>query len=138
MKKLLLFLLVAVAIGGGIGYYLYNKAPEGVSNKKADHIVTSQILLADFQNDESAANAKYLGKVVQVEGAIQEIIPGEDLKMQVILDTGDMMSGISCMLEEDHTAFLARKLKKGDTVTIKGFCSGVIMDVVLERCVIVD
>lgn len=138
MKKLLLFLLAAAAVGGGIGYYMYNKAPEGVSNKKADHIVTPQGLLADFQKDEAAANAKYLGKVTQIEGTILEIIPGEDLVMQVVLETGELMSRVSCTLEEDKDTFLARKLQKGNTITIKGECTGILDDVIIERGVIVD
>lgn len=138
MKKLLLFLLAAAAVGGGIGYYLYNKAPEGVSNKKADHMTTPQALLADFQNDETAANAKYLGKVTQIEGTILEIVPGQDLVMQVVLETGDAMSRVSCTLEEDKDTFLARKLQKGNTVKIKGECTGILDDVIIERAVIVD
>jgi hypothetical protein len=48
------------------------------------------------------------------------------------------MSRVSCVMEEEYKTFLSRKLKKGDTVTIKGICTGRIMDIVLDRCVIVS
>lgn len=138
MKKLFLLALIIAIVAGAVGYYMYNKPPEGVSGKKPAYEVTPAALLADFQNNEEAANAKYLGKVVQLNGTILEIIPGEDMVMQVILDTGDLMARVSCMMAEDHNKFLERKLKKGDTVSIKGYCTGVIMDVVVDRCVVVD
>lgn len=138
MKKLLLLVLVFAIAGGGIGYYLWNKPPEGVAKKKPDFTLTPAELLADFQNNEESANAKFLGKVVQLKGIIQEIVPGENMEMQVVLETGDLMARVSCVMEEDYNTFLDRKLKKGDTVVIKGFCTGVIMDVVVDRCVIVN
>jgi SAM-dependent MidA family methyltransferase len=138
MKKLLFILLFLAVAGGAIGYYLWNKPHASVTNQKADFVLTAPELLEDFQKDENAANARYLGKIVQVSGTILELVPGTGLQMQVVLETGDMMSRISCVLKEDHKAFLERKLEKGDPVTIKGFCTGIAMDVVLDRCVIVE
>lgn len=137
MKKVILVILL-LAVASGIGYYIYNKPPEGVANKKADYSLSPSELLAEFQKDEEAANAKYLGKVVELKGAILEIVPGEDMEMQLILDTGDIMSRVSCVMDEEYNTFLERKLKSGDTVTIKGFCTGMTMDVVIDRCVIVS
>ena len=137
MKKVILVILL-LAVASGIGYYIYNKPPEGVVNKKADYSLSPSELLAEFQKDEEAANAKYLGKVVELKGAILEIVPGEDMEMQLILDTGDIMSRVSCVMDEEYNTFLERKLKSGDTVTIKGFCTGMTMDVVIDRCVIVS
>jgi tRNA_anti-like len=138
MKKLLVLALVLAVVGGGIGYYLWNKPHDSVAQKSPDFTMTPEQLLADFQGDEAAANSKYLDKVIQLKGTIQEIVPGEGLEMQVILETGDMMSRISCVMEEDYQHFLERKLKKGDVVTLKGFCTGMTMDVVVDRCVIVE
>jgi hypothetical protein len=137
--KRILFLVIAVGIiGGAIAFYLYHKPVESVLNKKPAYTLAADQLMAEFQNDETTANEAYLGKVIAVSGIIAEIVPGEELKMQVILETGDMLSRVSCVMEEDYEAFLARGLKKGDTVQIKGFCSGMAMDVVMDRCVIVE
>ena len=138
MKKLLWFVLICAVAGGGIGYYLWNKAPESVAKKTPDFTLMPKELLVDYEDNEEAANTKYLGKIIQVNGTIEEIVPGDKMQMQIMLETGDMMSRVSCVMEEDTNTFLSRKLKKGDTVTIKGFCTGRIMDIVLDRCVIVS
>lgn len=137
MKKLILPLLVLIAGGVAVGYYMWNKPPATVDRKTPDYTLDSQTLYADFQKNEDTANARYLGKVIQVTGVIQEIVPGEDLRMQVILETGDIMSRINCVMEETHAQFLQRNLKKGDTVTIKGFCTGMLDDVIIDRCIVV-
>lgn len=137
MKKFLVLVVVFAIVGGGVGYYLWNKPHDSVSKKKPDFTMTPAQLLADFQNDEDAANAKYLDKVIQLNGTILEIVPGEGLAMQVVLETGDLMARVSCVMEEGYAEFLERKLKKGDAVSIKGFCTGMVMDVVVDRCAIV-
>jgi hypothetical protein len=138
MKRFLLLALVLAVAGGGIGFYLWNKPPEGVAKKKPEFSMTPAELLAEYEASEESANARYLGKVLQLNGVIQEIVPGEGLQMQVILETGDLMARVSCVMDEGYEAFLERKLKKGDQVTIKGFCNGMTMDIVLDRCVIIN
>jgi hypothetical protein len=142
MKKLLIIVAILAVAGGAIGYYLWNKPTAGAEKKKPDFVMTPSQLLADFVEDEVSANAKYLGKVIQISGMIDEIKPDAGLRMQVVLDTGIPMSSISCVMQEHHDVFLKRNLKKGDTVTIKGFCSGAQADalgaeVILDRCAIV-
>ena len=136
MKRIILLIVILGAIGGGIGLYMYNKPPDGVAKKHVDHEVTANVLLADFQSNEESANTKYLGKVVQVEGTIQEIIPGDNL--QVILEAGDIMSRVSCVLEEPQAEFQKRGLDSGDQIKLKGWCTGMTMDVVVDRCVVVE
>ena len=137
MKKIIVFVLLLGVIGGGIGYYLWNKPVPSVEKQKAAYSLTAHALLDAFQADPSAAEATYLGQIVAVSGTIYEIIPGEDLQMQVVLETGVSMSSVSCVLEEDADTFLKRGLAKGDQVEIKGKCTGAIDDL-LGMQVIVD
>jgi hypothetical protein len=85
MKRFLLLALVLAVAGGGIGFYLWNKPPEGVAKKKPEFSMTPAELLAEYEASEESANARYLGKVLQLNGVIQEIVPGEGLQMKVIL-----------------------------------------------------
>ena len=138
MKRILGIVVALALIGGAIGLYLYNKPVQSLANKKPAYSLPAGELLSAFQSDEAKANKEYLGKVIAVTGTIQEIAPGEDMQMQVILDAGDLMSRVSCVMEEPYEQFLKRGLKKGDTVQIKGECTGMAMDVVLDRCVMVE
>ena len=137
MKKILLAVLLLGLIGGGIGYYLWNKPVPSVERQKAAHTLSATELLNAFQQDQSTAQEKYLGQIIAVSGVIDEIIPGEGLRMQVVLETETPMSTVGCVLEEDAEQFIKRGLKKGDQVTIKGKCTGA-MDDLLGMQVIVD
>ena len=43
------------------------------------------------------------------------------------------MGGVSCEMQDTSGT---ENIKAGDSVTIKGVCTGVLMDVVLVRCVL--
>ena len=57
-------------------------------------------------------------------------------QLSVILDSGETSGGIVC--EMDNKLSIQTHLpKKGQAVTMKGECSGMLFDVVLVRCVII-
>ena len=66
-------LTVSVLIFIIYGFYLYNLPHLGVLNQKAALNVTSVDLYNDFSKSESAANFKYLNKVILVNGEVSEI-----------------------------------------------------------------
>ncbi|HJW31333.1 MAG TPA: hypothetical protein VJ508_19025 [Saprospiraceae bacterium] len=132
-KRIIIGLLALCIIGGGIGYYLYNKPVESLEHRKADVEVTATKLLADYEANESTANNLYLGKVVLVSGKITNITD-EAGKKKINLDAGSPMSGIICELEDGKDA---GSLKTGDEIKVKGKCSGYLSDVVLVQSNIV-
>lgn len=136
MKKILLFLLVLVIGGGAYGIYMYNKPHKNMQRQGADFELSASDLYSDFENDESAANTKYLDKIIQVSGNIREIIKEED-KVSIILETGNLLGGITCELD-DHSQHDISSLSEGDQLILKGICTGMLMDVVLVRCIIIS
>jgi hypothetical protein len=106
MKKILLLVVILAVAGGGIGYYLWNKPVASVAKQKSVESLTAQELLNAFQSDATAANTAYLGKIITVSGEIKELIPGEEKRMQIVLNTDAAMSTVSCLLEEDRVSFL--------------------------------
>lgn len=133
MKKIFIILLALGLIGGGIGYYLYNKPVASLENKKADVEVTAAQLITDYEADETTANEKYLGKVVQVSGTVAEVAEA-DGKKKINLDTGNPMSMIICELEDGADA---GSVQAGSTVSMKGLCSGYLSDVILVQASVV-
>lgn len=133
MKKILIVLLVLALAGGAVGYYLYNKPVASLENKKADMSVTAEQLLTDYEADETAANDKYLGKIIDVSGTVSNITT-EEGKQKITLDTGNPISAIICEMEATDAD---AAVKTGDPVHIKGLCSGYLSDVILVQGVLV-
>jgi tRNA_anti-like len=133
MKRLLIIAAILV-IGGCIyGYFEMNRKVEALTDVAPDETVTANSLLTAFQTGEEAANVKYLGKVVEVAGAVREASQNEG-KTIVRLDAGDSMDGVTCELD-GNVKHKRTDFKTGDAVTFKCTCTGFLMDVVLVGCV---
>lgn len=131
MKKIVFAVVLLALIGVGTGIYLFYKKPETVDDKKGIE-VAAMALSKEFAADESAANAKYLNKVIEVTGTVAETENNQDGGLMVILDTGDPMAGVQCAMRDKGVA-----ATKGQQVTIKGFCSGSgITGISLTDCII--
>lgn len=127
IKKIIIALVVIGAIGGGIGYYMFNKPLSSTMSMKADYSLEPGVLLAAFEEDEAAANTKYLDKVIEVKGQVQKIERAND-QIAVYLETDNLMSSIIFQMEDTGVEF-----EEGEEVTLKGICTGYLMDVVLVR-----
>jgi len=134
MKKVLLILLALGIIGAGVGYYLYNKPTKSVADEKTDFTLKSAELISAFENDEKAANQKYLGKVIEITGNVSEKMKDKDGTIVITL-AGEEISGVRCEMFKDQGDNV-KGIKEGDECVIKGHCKGVLMDVVMGDCVI--
>ena len=129
MKKVLMALLTLGLIGVGIGFYLFNKSIPSTSSMSSDYTMGADELLLAFENDENDANSKYLDKVIQVEGSVDKFEIKEG-KTTVYLDANNPMSNVIFQLEEPLS-----NITEGQSITLKGICTGYLMDVVLVRAV---
>ncbi|TDW96625.1 OB-fold protein [Dinghuibacter silviterrae] len=121
-------LLAILILCGGYGWYLYNKPHQGVDGVRTTAKLEADTLFNAFQADENRANGLYLGKVLEVRGKMAAQTPGS-----LQLTCGNAMGGINCSLAPGQT------LPKADTsafITIKGRCTGYLMDVNLVDCII--
>jgi hypothetical protein len=133
--KIVLVAVSAVAIAGVLfGLYMYNLKPQDLQKVKPDFIVTAPDLLKAFESDENAATAKYVNKVVEVSGTIQSVKPGENNALTISLNTGSDLSAVICTLQGNSEP---TNLGTGEQITIRGKCSGFLMDVLLNNCVVV-
>ncbi len=121
--------MVAGAMYGITEYY---RSSKDISTTKADVAIDAGTLFSAFESDEKAANEKYLTKVIAVKGPIGDISTDQSGANVVVLRTTDMMFGIACTMLPAESEKVSQ-LKKGQTVTIKGLCTGYTMDVVLTN-----
>ena len=94
--------------------------------------------MADFEDDESHANELYLGKILEVSGTVKEYVEKDGSSPQLLLATESMMGDVSCNFEEGSIDASIAAALAGQKVSVKGECTGYLMDVVLERCVLSD
>ena len=127
MKKILIIVFGLGLVGLSVGLYMFNKPLESVSSMKVNYSINASDLLVAFEEDETTANSKYLDKVLEVNGIVDKLERSED-KTTVYLDAGNPMSNIIFQLEKSEA-----NLREGDKVTLKGICTGYLMDVVLVR-----
>jgi hypothetical protein len=133
LKKILAAALLLSVIGAGVAYYLWNKPHEDIAGASPAYTVEAAALFAEFEANEQAANEKYLGKLIAVTGPVRESTTADDGSIRVVLETGAMF-GVSCGLDPLST-HARKEFPAGETLTIKGNCTGFNLDVQLERCV---
>lgn len=132
-KNIIYGTLVLALLVAGIGYYMYNKPVSKMASLSVDENVSAEELFSAYETDETAANIKYLDKVIEVTGEIVKVNRDAE-KMTIFLDTGDMLANIMCQMEDINTTLP----EVGSTISVKGLCTGYLTDVVLVRSVIID
>jgi hypothetical protein len=133
--KVALFFVTFIAIAAILAaLYLYNMKATDMSKAKPDFILTASALQKAFEDDETKASVKYINKIVEVTGKIASVKPAENKVVSISLVTESDLSAIICTFPaiNDPSVF-----KAGDQITLRGECSGFLMDVLLNNCAIV-
>lgn len=136
MNKKTIFISIAVIIllAAGYAYMTYNKPHQSVDD--ADFSMEASQLISEFEQDEAKANEKYLDKVIEVKGPVKDVIKDEN-SVTLLLGDDTSMSSVSCALSKG--AFEeALDIKTGNIITVKGICSGMLLDVALTNCVVAE
>ena len=67
-------------------------------------------------------------------GKIKEVATDENGMMSLTLESGSEMFGVICQMD-NLSKHQRTEFEEGEEVKLKGICTGVLMDVVLVRCV---
>ena len=133
VKQAILLLLVLVSTGFGYGLYLYNKQPVNVREQNAQMEIPAAELLRSFQHDEALATRNYVNKVIIVSGQVSGIQYNPTGSPTVFLSAGDPVAGVTCSFYESESNTVTQ-IKTGTFIRVKGNCTGILMDVVLNKC----
>lgn len=137
LKKLILAFLLLGLLAAGIGFYLYFKPVKSFENASPDMSLDAGTLVKDFQADENKANSRYLNKLLQVSGTVSDISEDEKGLTNINLGVDGEMAMVSCSMDTTVRSDFS-SVKSGQTVRLKGLCSGMLMDVVLVKCVLIE
>ena len=115
------------------GIYTIYKPHHNVKGDQAVATMPAKVLYNEFLHSESAASKKWVGKVIEVTGIISAVSEG-DSYFSINLE-GAPEGGVNCsFLKKDLNPGF--RYNKGDSITIKGKCTGFLMDVNLVDCVV--
>ncbi len=129
-KTVLLILFVAVVIAAVYGYCLYTAKPPAASTLSADLTIDATVLYDEFKTNEVLSDKRYNDKLLKVNGQVRDVVDGAGGTTDVLLETGDPLGAVVC----EFSAGQKVEFEKNAVVSIKGFCAGLNLDVLLQRC----
>jgi hypothetical protein len=110
---------------------MFNKKHTDTAKAKPDFVITAISLQKEFEDNETAASARYINKILEVSGTIASIAQADSSNMNISLKTGNDMSSVICTF---HNRADNPQFKPGQELTLRGECSGFLMDVLLNNC----
>ncbi len=141
-KRIILgFIVIAILGGAWYGYSEYNRKVKDLSKVKAQLTMQTQELITAFEQNETAANSKYLDKIIAVKGKVKALEKDDSGLYSIVLGDETSLSSVRCSMDSVHVKQVI-KVKEGSEVTVKGACTGFSSDellgsdVILNRCVI--
>lgn len=135
MRKLIIGSVLLLLILAGVMLYMNYDFRAGIAKQQPDYVVDATTLFAEYEADEDAANQKYLGKTIEVSGDVNHVDKTTD-PVTISLETGALMGNLVCELSKT-LAVDVTGIEEGENITIKGSCSGKLLDVILVNCIIV-
>ena len=133
-NKIIIAIALIAAIAFGVYYYVfvYSSQHRRQVQSEIGIVITSDSLVAKYQADEKLANSLYLNKAVVVTGVILSIDKNQEGKTTLVLGRSDSFSNVSVTMIS--TAPITQKI--GESITIKGLCTGTLSDVVITDGVV--
>lgn len=112
---------------------------EAISAAREARQVELRTLLSEYTDNEVRADAAFKGKVIQTSGVVDDVKRDVLNTVYVVVGTGKRYEAryLQCFLDEEKTKTVA-SLTKGSRVTIRGRVKGLMMNVLVEDCELVE
>jgi hypothetical protein len=134
-QKILIGALITIVLAIAAVWFFVFYAPTHFKRDVADEKgiqITAAALVKAYQENESNANTLYLDKPIEIKGEIGEVKADQTGNTTLTLKSEDAFASVFCTLKKADPS-----LKAGQTITVKGICTGFLSDVVLKEAIIV-
>ena len=133
-NKIIIAIALIATIAFSVYYYVfvYSSQHRRQVQSETGIVITSDSLVAKYQADEKLANSLYLNKAVVVTGNLLSIDKNQEGKTTLVIGRSDSFSNVSVTMIS--TAPITQKV--GESITIKGLCTGALSDVVITDGVV--
>jgi hypothetical protein len=139
MKRWKIILSAFLMIGIATATYAwleFNRTHADTAEIKASFSKDAIEFVKEFEENEESAGKKYTDQVIAVKGSIIKI-ERDDSTQKILLGERSALGGVLCEVDKRYKHQLD-KLQPGQPVVVKGVCTGMLMDVILTRCVLVE
>jgi hypothetical protein len=130
LKSLLIAGLLLLLVGGGAIWYIFNEKFADTAERKATFTVNAMDLIKEFTKSDSLANKKYAEQIITVNGRVTELEAADTTINVKMIDT--LTDAYIIFAFQQQHLKEAKQLKEGDSVSIKGSCSGGTYSEILE------
>ena len=133
-NKIIIVIALIAAIAFSVYYYVfvYSSQHRRQVQSEIGIAITSDSLVAKYQADEKLANSLYLNKAVVVTGNLLSIDKNQEGKTTLVIGRTDSFSNVSVTMSSN----LPIAQKVGESITVKGLCTGALSDVVITDGVV--
>jgi ABC-type glycerol-3-phosphate transport system permease component len=133
-NKIIIIIAIIAAIAFSAYYYIfiYSSNNHRQVQSETGIVITSDSLVAKYQADEKLANSLYLNKAVVVTGVLLSIDKNQEGKTTLVIGRSESFSNVSVTM----TSNTPITQKVGESITIKGLCTGALSDVVITDGVV--
>ncbi|EID73847.1 OB-fold protein [Imtechella halotolerans] len=102
---------------------------------RENQTVSAKDLYYTYQQNEVSADNNFKDKWFYVEGIVEDIKKDIMDDIYVTLKTGEAIGSVQCFVDD---ADVASKLQKGQKITVYGKCSGLMINVLMIDCKVVE
>lgn len=129
--------IAMIVIAAVIGFMMWNEPHRDIKDATAVK-TTAVFLYSNLTKDSASMKSKLVNQVVEVSGEVKNVLKNQKGDQVILLKTNTSGGSVNCTMEEKIS-----NVKPGDTISIKGLCSGYIGgdpdidlpgDVFLTRC----
>ena len=129
-RPLILLGLLILFAGLGSAWYIFTETFSDTATVKSEYRFNANAFIREFRPSDAAANKKYSEKIITIDGKVTETELADTAVNLKMVDTATGSYLIFAFQQSD--ALSAKKIKKGDSISIKGSCSGGIFSDILE------
>jgi hypothetical protein len=130
VKRILIGGLILLVAGVIAVWFIFNEKFTDTKERKAAYTVNAMDFIHEFEKNDSLANIKYAEKIITVNGRVSETEAADTTINIKMIDTATD-AYIIFAFQQQHLNE-AKSLKEGDSISIKGSCSGGSYSEILE------
>lgn len=129
VKKILIAVVILVIAGIGTAWYIFTDKFTDTAGEKATYTFSALDFIREFQQNDSVANKRYAEQIITINGRVSAI---EQADTTINIKMADSTGSYIIFAFQVQDAANVKKIKQGDSVSIKGSCSGGIYSDILE------